>query len=176
MNDDVVLQIYQSKAPNQSGYLLLTLAVAVLSVMCWLFYLERDILFNIKAASDVIVLLLVVAIICTWILYLLDEAIWQIFGKEECVCNKTGLVITKRRLIRRNRKIPWNDLLEISPCVPSHFWQLITHFTITGVPQDTIMVRYGNGRKITCGAGLNRTQAQEAIITMRNYKEQYILN
>ena len=163
-----MLQIYRSKAPNQSGYLLLALTFAVLSVMFLLFYIDKDILFSITVASDVVIVVLIALIICTWILYLLDEAIWQISGREECVCNGTGIIITKRRLIRRRKFIPWNVLSDVSPYTPNHLWQFITRFTVTGVPQDTIIIRYGRDQKYTCGAGLSRSQALDAINLIRN--------
>ncbi len=161
--------VYSTKPENKSGLFLLLLSVAATFVLVYIVIEERTLLFDLNRNSDLVIVVLLVLIICTMIHYVLDEAIWQLFGEERCECDNEAIVITKRRLLKRRKVISYGDISSITEYVPNTLWQIVTYFTIAGMSQDTIMIRYGRNRKYSCGANLNKRQIQKTMETLTMY-------
>ena len=66
-------------------------------------------------------------------------------------------------MIKRRMYIPWEEIIDVSPYSPKRIWRLITYFTISGMTQDTILIRYRDGKRYACGTNLNRTQQEEVL-------------
>lgn len=57
--------------------------------------------------------------------YNLDEGIWQLTGKEICECDDKGIVITKHRLFKRQKYIPWSEITKIYLYSPNIYLELL---------------------------------------------------
>ena len=157
------MQIYKSKPENRSGHILLLVSFIAIVLTLLIIFSERETIFCFSRVSDIVIFLVLIVLVCAWILFILDEAIWQIWGKEECSYNNQGIIVTKYRMIKKRKYIPWEAISSVSPYSPSRIWKVMTYFTISGTTQDTIVIRYGNGKRYTCGTNLNRIQQREAI-------------
>ena len=156
--------IYSTKPENKSGFILLLMSLGGL----FLAFGYGSLLLDCSKISDIVIVSLILLSIGTWIYYILDEAIWQMFGKEKCEYNDKCIIITKHRIFKSRKVILWSEITNISLYTPTKIWEIITFFSLSGTSQDTILFRYRKGKKYKCGANLNRIQAQRAIRLLVN--------
>ena len=152
-------RVYSTKPENKGGFFLLLMSFAGLIMV----YGYGSILLDCSKISDIVIVSLVLLAIFAWIYYFLDEAIWLMFGKEKCEYDDTKIVITKHRVFKRRKEIPWNEITDISLYSPGLIVELFTYPSLTGTPQGTILIKYGKGKKYKCGVNLGRIKAQKVI-------------
>ena len=152
-------RVYSTKPENKGGFFLLLMSFAGLIMV----YGYGSILLDCSKISDIVIVSLILFAIFAWIYYFLDEAIWLMFGKEKCEYDDTKIVITKHRLFKRRKEIPWNEITDISLYSPGLIVEIITYPSLVGTPQGTILIKYGKGKKYKCGVNLGRIKAQKVI-------------
>lgn len=155
----IMKRVYSTKPENKGGFFLLLMSFAGLIMV----YGYGSILLDCSKISDIVIVSLVLLAIFAWIYYFLDEAIWLMFGKEKCEYDDTKIVITKHRVFKRRKEIPWNEITDISLYSPGLIVELFTYPSLTGTPQGTILIKYGKGKKYKCGVNLGRIKAQKVI-------------
>ena len=160
-------RVYSTKPENKGGFFLLLMSFAGLIMV----YGYGSILLDCSKISDIVIVSLVLLAILAWIYYFLDEAIWLMFGKEKCEYDDTKIVITKHRLFKRRKEIPWNEITDISLYSPGLIVELFTYPSLTGTPQGTILIKYGKGKKYKCGVNLGRIKAQKVIEMLKDKME-----
>lgn len=163
LQTDKKMQIYKSKPENRSGQILLLVSFIAIVLTLLIIFSERETICCFSRVSDIVIFLVLIVLVCVWILFILDEAIWQIWGKEECSYDNQGIIVTKYRMIKKRKYIPWDAISSVSPYSPSRIWKVMTYFTISGTTQDKILIRYGNGKKFICGTNLNRIQQHDVL-------------
>ena len=160
-------RVYSTKPENKGGFFLLLMSFAGLIMV----YGYGSILLDCSKISDIVIVSLILFAIFAWIYYFLDEAIWLMFGKEKCEYDDTKIVITKHRLFKRRKEIPWNEITDISLYSPGLIVELFTYPSLTGTPQGTILIKYGKGKKYKCGVNLGRIKAQKVIEMLKDKME-----
>ena len=118
----IMKRVYSTKPENKGGVFLLVTILAGL----FLVYGYVSILLDCSKISDIVIVSLILFAIFAWIYYFLDEAIWLMFGKEKCEYDDTKIVITKHRLFKRRKEIPWNEITDISLYSPGLIVELFT--------------------------------------------------
>ena len=116
-------RVYSTKPENKGGVFLLLTILAGL----FLVYGYVSILLDCSSISDIVIVSLILFAIFAWIYYFLDEAIWLMFGKEKCEYDDSKIVITKHRLFKRRKEIPWNEITDISLYSPGLIVELFTY-------------------------------------------------
>lgn len=167
----IMKRVYSTKPENKGGVFLLLTILAGL----FLVYGYVSILLDCSKISDIVIVSLILFAIFAWIYYFLDEAIWLMFGKEKCEYDDSKIVITKHRLFKRRKEIPWNEITDISLYSPGLIVELFTYPSLTGTPQGTILIKYGKGKKYKCGVNLDRIKAQKVINELYKNIERRIL-
>ena len=137
-------RVYSTKPENKGGFFLLLTILAGLIMV----YGYGSILLDCSKISDIVIVSLVLLAILAWNYYILDEAIWLMFGKEKCEYDDSKIVITKHRLFKRRKEIPWNEITDISLYSPGLIVELFTYPSLTGTPQGTILIKYGKGKNL----------------------------
>ena len=165
-------RVYSTKPENKGGFFLLLTILAGLIMV----YGYGSILLDCSKISDIVIVSLILLAIGGWIYYFLDEAIWQIFGKEKCECNDMMIIITRQRLLKKRKVIYWNEITNISLYKPNKIWDIISFFTIVGSSQNTILIQYGSKKKYKCGVNLNPIQVQKVIKMLVNQNANINLN
>ena len=130
-----------------------------------------SLLLDCSKISDVVIVSLILFAIGAWIYYILDEAIWQMFGKEKCEYNDKCIIITKHRIFKSRKVILWSEITNISLYTPTKIWKIITFFSLSGTSQNTILFRYRKGKKYKCGANLNQIHAKKIISSLVSQKQ-----
>lgn len=166
-----MMLIYSTKPENKGGIFLLLMSFGGLFMV----YGYGSLLLDCRKISDIVIISLVFLAISAQIYYFLDEAIWQMFGKEKCEYDDTKIVITKQRLFKRRKEIPWSEIADISLHSPNIIVELFTYPSLVGIPQGSILIKYGNGKKYKCGVGLDRIKAQKVINELYKNIERRIL-
>ena len=161
----IMKRVYSTKPENKGGFFLLLMSFAGLIMV----YGYGSILLDCSKISDIVIVSLVLFAILAWNYYILDEAIWLMFGKEKCEYDDTKIVITKH--LKRRKEIPWNEITDISLYSPGLIVELFTYPSLTGTPQGTILIKYGKGKKYKCGVNLGRIKAQKVIEMLKDKME-----
>ncbi len=169
--------LYKSRPENKGGFALACFVILIMIMIAIIVYEERLYLVDMENVLDCITMLFICMVIVAFLFYLLDEAYWQIFGVEVCEYDSMGIRITKKRIIKKVKYIQWTDVSYISELKINPIWKVITHFTISGVSQDKIVIHYGHSKVFRCGTNLNKIQLQELLnITNKLIGEKRINN
>lgn len=143
------------KPENKSGFFLLILAILFGSIGIWQL-LAVTLTTPIFEAFGLITCLFLVIILS---FIVLDEAIWQLIGKESLLYDKTKLVVVQKRLFCRKQEIAWRDILHIDTMKQNSLWKIITYLTIAGTDQKSIQI-VTRRKKVKCGVNLSLSQVQ----------------
>lgn len=169
-----MILIYSKEMKNKRwGVSLLWCALSVF--LAFIFFLVLIVGFMVDSSNiwDVVFLPIPLILPLCLVYYNLDEGIWQLTGKEICECDDKGIVITKHRLFKRQKYIPWSEITKIYLYSPNIYLELLRliyfHQNFYEIKsQSTIVLRYGNGKKYKCGTNLSKTQAQKAIKLLKS--------
>ena len=161
-------ELYISKPENKGGVILLGFAIFVIIVLIIVICTDRPMLSDIEKPTEWLVLTMLLLAVAAWVIYILDEAIWQICGAEICEYDDERIYVTKKKMVKRRWRISWSDISEVAEYSPSTVWKAVTSMTMAGTPQEKIVIRYGKGRRLKCGTNLNEIQTREAIESIRN--------
>ncbi|MBR3938444.1 MAG: hypothetical protein IKJ67_00520 [Bacteroidales bacterium] len=162
-----MMLIYSTKPENKGGiFLLLFTVMGFIAAISF-----GSLLLECSKISDILIIILILFVVGAGLCYILDEAVWQMFGKEICECDDTKIIITRRRLFKRRKMILWNEITNISLYDTNNLQEIFFSFTLAGSFQNTIQLRYGNGKKYKCGANLSKIQAQNVIKLLKSKKQ-----
>ena len=155
--------IYEAKPENKSGFILSLLSIAGVVLLFIIVHEEGLFFCDLNKPSDILIISVLFLFICGWLLFIIDEAFWQIFGRETCECQNMEIIITKYRLIKRKKIIRWSEITNISEYNPNLIWGIITFYTIAGTKQDTLIIHYGKGKKYSFGVNLTPKQVNAVV-------------
>lgn len=162
-----MIHIYSTKPENKGGIFLL-----LFSVMGFIAAISfGSLLLDCSKISDIVIIILILLVVGVGLWYMLDEAVWQMFGKEKCECDDTKIIITRHRVFKIKKVIPRSEITNISLYDTNNLRERFFSFTLSGSSQNTILLRYGNGRKYKCGANLTKSQARNAIKLLKSKKQ-----
>ena len=101
-------------------------------------------------------------------IYLLDEILWQIKGKERIEYDSTYIYIEKTgKIFTKHKRISRKDIVGISYRKINPIWDFICYISLTGNAQDRLTILSKTGRKINCGWNLNNIDCENVIEIMR---------
>ena len=101
-------------------------------------------------------------------LYLLDEILWQIKGKERIEYDSIYIYIEKTgKIFTKHKRISRKDIVDVSYRKINPIWEFICYISVTGNAQDRLTILSKTGRKINCGWNLNNIDCENVIEIMR---------
>jgi len=101
-------------------------------------------------------------------LYLLDEILWQMKGRERIEYDSTYIYTEKTgRIFNKHERISRKDILDVYYREINPIWEFICYITVTGNAQDMLTIMSKTGRKINCGWNLNDVDCASVIEIVR---------
>lgn len=165
--------LYTSKPENRGGLKLAFFLFFIILIIGILVYEERLLMVGLGNFFDYFMILMICMVVIFFLLYLLDEAFWQMFGVEICEYDISGIRITKKSIVKKTKFIRWNEISNISEAKTHPIWKVVTYFSLAGIPQDKIAIYYGHRKVYTCGTNLSIIQIRETLdLTHKMIEEQ----
>jgi len=102
------------------------------------------------------------------LLYLLDEILWQMRGKERVEYDSTYLYIVKTgRIFNIHERISRNEILDVYIRETHPVWEFVCYLTVTGNARDRLTILTKAGKRINCGWNLKNSDCENVIETIR---------
>lgn len=106
-------------------------------------------------------------------LYLLDEILWQMRGKERIEYDSSNIYIEKTgRIFNEHERISRVDILDVYFREINPIWEFICYITVTGNAQDRLTILSKTGKRINCGWDLNDVDCENVIEIIRKLTSQ----
>lgn len=101
-------------------------------------------------------------------LYLFDEILWQVKGRERIEYDSIYIYTEKTgRIFNKHKKIPRKAILDVYFREINPIWEFICYISVTGNAQDRLTIISKTGRKINCGWNLNEVDCANVIECIR---------
>lgn len=106
-------------------------------------------------------------------LYLLDEILWQMRGKERIEYDSTYIYTEKTgRVFNKHERISRKDVLDVYFRKINPIWEFICYITATGNAIDRLTILSRTGKRINCGWNLNDLDCENVIEIIRKLTNQ----